>query len=182
MYYSKEFTDMMSVMTQTDYSLFTGWNKANAGNQNGSAFNLPFMTVYDRVIIDNDTSGNMFYVLLNNSYYIYKNGAWISLDGVVSIITPSETFTDAETELDGYMGTLSPYPITYKWGELGLLLITVSATSQYRFMFTCPQSDVTYLEIDGVTRTIGDELEAGSTYIVDIWGGIAKIRNISQAL
>ena len=45
-------------------------------------------------------------------------------------------------------------------------------------MFTCPNNAATSLVINGITGTAGDTIAAGNTYEVDIWGGIALIRQM----
>lgn len=86
----------------------------------------------------------------------------------VSILTPEETTL-----------TLQPCPITYSFGEVAELTLTVTATSQYHFMFTCPSAAATVLTLSGITGMAGDTtLEAGKTYEVDIWAGIAFFKEI----
>ena len=87
---------------------------------------------------------------------------------------PISVVTNASTTL-----TLSPCPVTYKWGEAASLTLTVTATSQYHFMFTCPSGAATVLTLNGITGTTGDTtLEAGATYEVDVWAGIALYRKV----
>lgn len=81
--------------------------------------------------------------------------------------------TNANTTL-----TLQPCPVTYKWGEVASLTLTVTATSQYHFMFTCPSASATVLTLSGHTGTTGDTLAAGKTYEVDVWAGIALIHAV----
>lgn len=81
--------------------------------------------------------------------------------------------TNANTTL-----TLQPCPVTYKWGEVAALTLTVTATSQYHFMFTCPSASATVLTLSGHTGTSGDTIEAGKTYEVDVWAGVALIRAV----
>lgn len=82
--------------------------------------------------------------------------------------------TNANTTL-----TLSPCPVTYKWSEVATLTLTVTATSQFHFMFTCPSGSPTVLTLNGITGVSGDTtLEAGATYEVDVWGGIALYRKV----
>ena len=82
--------------------------------------------------------------------------------------------TNAATTL-----TLEPCPKTYKWGEVADLTLTVTANSQYRFMFTCPSASVTALTLNGITGTEGDTIEAGKIYKVDVWAGIAFIKEVN---
>ena len=70
--------------------------------------------------------------------------------------------------------TLNPCPVTYSFGERAELTLTMTATTQYHFMFTCPSSAATVLTMAGITKT-GDELAAGGTFEVDVWAGIARI-------
>ena len=86
----------------------------------------------------------------------------------VSVITPSS----------GNTFTLLPCPVTYSFGEMALLTVTVTATSQYHFMFESPSSAATVLTMNGITGTTGDEVEAGKTYEVDVWAGIALIKAV----
>lgn len=87
----------------------------------------------------------------------------------VSIVTPSS----------GNTFTLDPCPVTYSFGEMAELTVTVTATTQYHFMFSCPSSTATVLTITGITGKAGDTtLEAGGTYEVDIWAGIAFIQKL----
>lgn len=85
----------------------------------------------------------------------------------VSILSPA-----------GTTHTLSPCPVTYAFGEKAELTVTVTATSQYHFSFSCPAGTPTVLTITGATGTSGDALEAGKRYEVDVWAGIALIKNI----
>ena len=92
----------------------------------------------------------------------------IGIDGGrVEVLTPSETTL-----------TLKPVPTTYKWGEVAALTLTVTADSEYHFMFTCPSGSITVLNTPGITGYMGDDLAAGGTYEVDIWAGIRNIREI----
>lgn len=87
----------------------------------------------------------------------------------VSVITPES----------GSTFNLSPCPATYNFGECAELTVTVTPRSQYHFMFTCPSSAATVLTINGITGTTGDTtLEAGATYEVDVWAGIALYRKV----
>ena len=75
--------------------------------------------------------------------------------------------------------TLQPCPVTYSFGEKAELNITVTATSQYHFMFTCPSGAATVLTLTGITGKTGDTtLAAGKTYEVDVWAGIAYFKAI----
>lgn len=87
----------------------------------------------------------------------------------VSVVTPAS----------GSTFTLDPCPVTYSFGEKAELTLTVTATSQYHFMFTCPSSAATVLTLTGITGKTGDStLEAGKTYEVDVWAGIAYFKAI----
>lgn len=83
----------------------------------------------------------------------------------VSVVTPAS----------GSTFTLQPCPVTYNFGERAELTLTVTATTQYHFMFSCPSSAATVLTITGETMRCGDELEPGETYEVDIWAGITRV-------
>lgn len=86
----------------------------------------------------------------------------------VSILSPESTTV-----------TLQPCPVTYSFGEVAELTLTVTATSQYHFMFSCPSNAATVLTLTGITGTTGDStLEAGKTYEVDVWAGIAYYKEI----
>ena len=86
----------------------------------------------------------------------------------VSIVSPAS----------GTSFTLQPCPVTYNFGEKAELTVTVTATSQYHFMFSCPSGTPTVLTMNGITGTSGDSLEAGKTYEVDIWAGVALIKEV----
>ena len=59
------------------------------------------------------------------------------------------------------------------------LTLTVTATSQYHFMFSCPSGAATVLTLTGITGKTGDyTLAAGKTYEVDVWAGIALFTEI----
>lgn len=83
----------------------------------------------------------------------------------VSVVTPAS----------GSTFTLDPCPVTYSFGEKAELTVTVTALSQFHFMFACPSSAATVLTITGETMRCGDTLEAGKMYEVDIWAGITRI-------
>ena len=74
---------------------------------------------------------------------------------------------------------LEPYPVTYSFGEKSTLTVTVTATTQYRFMFKCPSDAPTALTINGINFTEGDTVAAGKTYMVDVWNGIASIKEMN---
>lgn len=85
----------------------------------------------------------------------------------VTVVTPAA----------GASFTLDPCPVTYSFGERAELTLTMTATTQYHFMFTCPSSAATVLTMAGITKT-GDTLAAGGTYEVDVWAGIARISEV----
>lgn len=85
----------------------------------------------------------------------------------VTVVTPAA----------GASFTLDPCPVTYSFGERAELTLTMTATTQYHFMFTCPSSAATVLTMAGITKT-GDELAAGGIYEVDVWAGIARISEV----
>ena len=74
--------------------------------------------------------------------------------------------------------TLEPCPVTYKFGERAELTVTVTATSQYHFSFSSPSATATVLTMTGITGTMGDTVEAGKDYEVDIWAGTALIKAV----
>lgn len=82
-----------------------------------------------------------------------------------------------ETPAAGSTFTLDPCPVTYSFGERAELTLTLTTTTQYHFMFTCPSSAATVLTMAGITKT-GDTLAAGKTYEVDVWAGIARISEV----
>ena len=78
----------------------------------------------------------------------------------------------------GNTHTLSPCPITYNFGEKSELTVTVTADSEYHFMFSSPSGTPTVLTMNGITGKTGPTIAAGKTYEVDVWAGIAIIREI----
>ena len=86
----------------------------------------------------------------------------------VSIISPAS----------GSTFTLQPCPVTYAFGEKAELTVTVTATSQYHFSFSSPSATATVLTMTGITGTMGDTVEAGKDYEVDIWAGTALIKAV----
>ena len=50
-----------------------------------------------------------------------------------------------ETPAAGSTFTLDPCPVTYSFGERAELTLTLTTTTQYHFMFTCPSSAATVL-------------------------------------
>ena len=111
----------------------------------------------------------------NNSVGTYTDeaiNAILAMLGVYNrIITPSS----------GNTFTLLPYPFSYSFGEMATLTVTVTATSQFHFMFSCPSGAATVLTMTGITGTDtknSDTVEAGKTYEVDIWAGIALVKEI----
>ena len=109
------------------------------------------------------TSGNTTITYSENDLYVTP----ASPAAEVSVMSPS-----------GNTHTLRPCPVTYNFGEKSELTVTVSATSQYHFMFESPSSAATVLTINGITGTTGDTVAAGKTYEVDVWAGIALIKEI----
>ena len=111
------------------------------------------------------TSGGVTVEYSANDLYVTP----ASPDPEVVVITPAS----------GTTFTLQPCPVTYSFGEMAELTVTVTANTQYHFMFSCPSSAATVLTIVGNTGTAGDTtLEAGATYEVDVWAGIALFRKI----
>ena len=86
----------------------------------------------------------------------------------VSVVTPES----------GSTFTLEPCPVTYSFGEKAELTVTVTATSQYHFSFSCPSGTATVLTITGETYRMGDTLEAGESYEVDVWAGITRVSKL----
>lgn len=95
------------------------------------------------------------------------------LSNVKSAIHPSVV-----TPTSGDTFTLEKFPVTYDFGEIAELNVTVDATSQYHFRLTCPSGAATVLTMTGITGTAGDTLAAGKTYEVDVWAGVALIAEI----
>lgn len=93
-----------------------------------------------------------------------------------SWVNPTQAPTvTVETPASGSTFTLDPCPVTYLFGEKAELTVTVTASSQYHFAFSCPSSAATVLTITGETMRCGDTLEAGKMYEVDVWAGITRI-------
>lgn len=88
---------------------------------------------------------------------------------------PSIDYSQAD---DPLTLTLDPCPVTYSFGEKSEINVTVTATTQYHFSFTCPSGAATVLTMTGVTGIAGDTLAAGKSYEVDIWDGIALIMEV----
>lgn len=106
-------------------------------------------------------------VLIKNAIQDVRNAIVGSLGGSVTVLTPQETTL-----------TLLPCPVTYKWGEVASLTLTVTADTEYHFLFSCPSGSATVLTTTGITGTMGDTIEAGKTYEVDIWAGIRFIKAV----
>lgn len=85
----------------------------------------------------------------------------------VSVLTPV-----------GNVHVLQPCPVTYSFGEKATLTVTVTADTQYHFMFSCPEGAATALTMNGITGRAGNAIEEGKTYEVDVWAGIAMVREI----
>lgn len=110
------------------------------------------------------TSGGVTVTYSENDLYVTP----ASPAAEVSVVTPAS----------GTTFTLQPCPVTYVFGERAELTVTVTATSQYHFSFSCPSGAATVLTMNGITGTSGDTLAAGGTYEVDIWAGIALIKSV----
>ena len=96
--------------------------------------------------------------------YLHK----LASDGIpVSVVSDTEPVSGTITL------TLQPCPVTYDFGEIGELDLTIPDGSQYHFAFTCPSGAATVLTMTGIEGTSGDSLEAGKYYEVDIWNGVA---------
>lgn len=118
---------------------------------------------------------------------LFANGT-ITVDGVTVTysaddlyVTPASPAAEVSvvTPSSGSTFTLQPCPVTYSFGEKAELTLTVTATSQYHFMFTCPSGAATVLTMTGITGKTGDStLEAGKTYEVDVWAGIAHFKEL----
>ena len=103
--------------------------------------------------------------------YVSGNTAYVvdvSTVGQVTVVTPAS----------GNTFTLAPCPVTYNFGEKAELTVTVNATSQYHFAFSCPSGAATVLTITGETMRCGDTLAAGKAYEVDVWAGITRVSEI----
>ena len=119
-------------------------------------------------------SENDLYVTPSQSGGVYVSGETayvvdVSTVGQVTVVTPAS----------GTTFTLAPCPVTYMFGEKAELTVTVTATSQYHFAFSCPSGAATVLTMNGITGTAGDTLAAGGTYEVDVWAGIAFIKELT---
>ena len=110
------------------------------------------------------TSGGVTVTYSENDLYVTP----ASPAAEVSVVTPAS----------GTTFTLQPCPVTYVFGERAELTVTVTATSQYHFSFSCPSGTATVLTITGETYRMGDTLEAGETYEVDVWAGITRISKL----
>lgn len=128
------------------------------------------------VTIGRDRSG-AFYGLLDAPSTAGTLGQVLTSDGQggqswqtieVSVVSPSS----------GTSFTLQPCPVTYAFGEKAELTVTVTATSQYHFSFSSPSATATVLTMTGITGTMGDTVEAGKDYEVDIWAGTALIKAV----
>lgn len=125
------------------------------------------------------------YVMKSGKLYVFTAdhaaGAWDASD--VSEVSVGEELTDVKsaihpsivTPASGTTFTLAPCPVTYDFGEMAELTVTVTADTQYHFAFECPSSAATVLTMTGITGTCGDTVEAGKRYEVDIWAGVAVI-------
>lgn len=127
------------------------------------------------------------YLTETQAQTLFTNGT-ITVDGVTVTYSADDLYVTpaspaAEVSIvapsSGNTFTLDPCPITYNFGEKAELTVTVMATTQYHFMFTCPSSAATVLTITGETQRTGDTLEAGKTYEVDIWAGVTLIREVA---
>ena len=106
---------------------------------------------------------------------------WLNPDGEIYDLSMYALKTDLPVTVLSPAGNthiLRPCPVTYNFGEVAELAITVTPTSMYRFMFACPASAATILTMYGVTGTTGDLIEAGNIYLVDVWAGIAMIKKL----
>ena len=94
--------------------------------------------------------------------------------------TPSVSIINNLVPSNGAItATLSPFPITYDFGEIAELNLTLTSTTLYHFAFTCPTNTPTILSMSGISGTTGDAtLEAGAYYEVDVWNGIALIAKV----
>lgn len=111
----------------------------------------------------------------NNSVGTYTDEA------INAILTMLGVYNRVITPPSGNSFTLLPYPFSYSFGEMATLTVTVTATSQYHFRFSCPSGAATVLTMTGITGTDtknSDTVEAGKTYEVDIWAGIALVKEI----
>lgn len=125
------------------------------------------------------------YVTRENKLYVFTAdhaaGAWDASD--VSEVSVGEELTDVKsaihpsviTPASGSTFTLDPCPVTYDFGEMAELTVTVTADTQYHFAFESPANAACVLTMTGITGTCGDTVEAGKRYEVDIWAGVAVI-------
>lgn len=106
---------------------------------------------------------------------------WLNPEGDTHDLSQYALKTDLPVTVltpDGSTYELKPLPSTYSFGEVAALTISVTATSWYRFMFSCPSGSPTALTVTGITGTTGSAIEAGGTYLVDVWAGIAWINKV----
>lgn len=85
----------------------------------------------------------------------------------VTIEEPTETTVELE-----------PCPVTYDFGEVASLTLTVTSDTHYHFSFKSPAAAATVVTITGITGYAGDEPEADAYYEVDIWHGLAVYQKI----
>ena len=114
--------------------------------------------------------------LIDDSGHYTKPAGGIPASDIASGVIPTVTVTVLTPS--GNTHTLEPCPVTYSFGEKSELTVTVTASSEYHFMFSCPASTPTVLTMTGITGRAGDTLAAGKTYEVDIWAGIALVKEI----
>ena len=106
------------------------------------------------------------------------DGKQYGLNGILEHIGNASTGAVSVEEPEaGTTFTLEPCPVTYDFGERAELTLTLTKTTQYHFMFTCPDDAATVLTMAGI-KVMGDTLAAGKTYEVDVWAGIARISEV----
>ena len=132
-------------------------------------------------IVSNNAYCAVFYGLAKAAGYDLKN-ATVTLgtypdEAINAILTMLGVYNRILTPT-GNTHTLLPCPFSYSFGEKSELTVTVTATSQYHFMFSSPSDAACVLTMNGITGTSGDEIEAGKTYEVDVWAGIALIKEV----
>lgn len=96
-----------------------------------------------------------------------KNDVWYGGIDAATVEEPTSTTL-----------SLQPCPVTYVFGEVEELELTIPDNSQYHLRFTSPSGAPTSLTMTGVTGTVGDAIEAAKTYEVDIWAGVAIVQEL----
>ena len=164
-------TENATSITQTIFPSANPWaswldnNLGINGNIRGTATKTPnttggtHITITKFVVTLSEAAATSYHYIL----YRKKHGN----SSKVTILTPT-----------GNTHTLAPCPVTYDFGEKSELTVTVTADTQYHFKFSSPSGTPCVLTINGITGKMGDAIEAGKTYMVGVWAGIALIKEV----